>query len=472
MLSVYPVVISFLEEQKFLAAGEWSTVPGVLNPGNYRLLPAIIADNVAGPLVGLFLTLTAFLSMVMWAWASAVQLEASAVREGTRIRNQAFVKFGTRWLGIWSRYDEAINGLRATLQLGGRIAPRIEVSSDKVFDYDHRMNAYRRFARWFVAPVFNLIVARPGDGMIWRSISRGIQGNNRPGCLVCKVSYGPIIPKEIEWEELPKSDDDRILTKSEECLDKQSTKLFRQLRKMLSQLAWCRPEQSSILLGNEMSFEGNELVHTSYFQVPAVLKAIACQIQHQSKLSGVRPDPKRSTTRWCERFRRKTKAVARDSELKDKALPLLGKTNPQAILGLLFSFELLIAFFVCNQPSETLYADRFLSKHNLTEVQKTVAGISFGLLCGCIALALTRSSIRRAKRGATWPRVARWGWRIARIAVVLYLVRVGLTIEWPTAQPAGSEPSGKAMMIDPIPTEKFDKHNAQDPSPVLNVGIR
>jgi len=432
MLDVYPTVVDFLATKNILDKEEWSKVPEILNTDSYRLLPAILDDNVAGPLVGLFLSLTAMLSMLMWAWASAVQLEASAVREGTRIRNQAFVKFGTRWLGIWSRHDEAINGLKASLNLGGRIAPRIELRSETVFDYDRRMNTYRQFARWFVAPVFNLIVARPGDGIIWRSVSRGIQGNDRPGCLVCDVSHGPIVPDKIEWEELPESYDKELLTQSEESLDKRSTELFRQLREMLSQLAWSRPDQSGVLMGNETSFEGNELVHTCYFHEPKILKVIACQIQYQSKLKGVRPDLKRSTARWCERFRRKTNDVSRDSGLKGDALPFLGKKNPQAIPGLLLSLSLLIAFFVCSSPSETPFADQYLKQYDLDKAQVTIYSIYAGLICSVIALEVTRSSIRRAKRGATWPRVARWGWRIARVAAVLYLVRVGLiAAEWP-----------------------------------------
>lgn len=105
----------------------------------------LLAHEVAAAGICLLMAGTGFVAMMMWAWASAVQLEAAVVREGTRVRNQAFVEFGSRWLGIWSRHDEAINGLRASLKLGGHIAPRIEVSGANVFDYDRRMRAYRFF---------------------------------------------------------------------------------------------------------------------------------------------------------------------------------------------------------------------------------------------------------------------------------------------------------------------------------------
>jgi len=428
MLQVYPKVDEFLTAWNVSFDGWWKTVLAYLKPDHHPLLVAILNDNVAGPLAGLLLTLTAFLSMVMWAWASAVQLEATAVREGVRIRNEAFVKFGKQWLGIWSRHDEAINGLRATLKLSGNIAPRIEVSSDIVFDYDHRMDAYRKFARWFVAPIFNLIISRPGDGMIWRSVSRGIQGNDRPGCIVSDVSPGPIVPKEIEWQQLPESYDDRLVEASNKCLIDRSQVLLPQLREVLSQLAWSRPDQLSLLLANETSFEGNELVHTSYFQESAVLKAIACQIQHHSKLKGVRPDPKKSTTRWCDRFRRKADSVSNDRKFKAAALPLLGERNGQAIGGLLLSLVMLVGFMCCGELIRQINEYPISMRYGLNESQVTTVVLAAGLVFTGVTTLLTRSGIRRAKRGAAWPRVSRWGWRIARIALVLYLVVVGLAV--------------------------------------------
>ncbi|MGZ0168541.1 MAG: hypothetical protein ACKVHE_03195 [Planctomycetales bacterium] len=194
--------------------GGISAAPGKKQPSeadreqSQELLPVILKHSVAGPALGLLTVFAAFFSMVMWVWAAAVQLEASVVRQGARIRNQAFVEFGARWLGIWSRHDEAINGLRASLKLGGHIAPRIEVSGVTVFDFDRRMWFYRFFARWFVAPACNLLILWPSDRIIWKSVSRGMQGNDRPGC---DVSPGPIVPRNMEWEQLPETYDDRLV---------------------------------------------------------------------------------------------------------------------------------------------------------------------------------------------------------------------------------------------------------------------
>lgn len=395
-----------------------------------ELLSAILEDPNLRTLLVLLAVFVAFFAMVMWAWASAVQLEASVVREGARIRNQAFVEFGARWLGIWSRHDEAINGLRASLKLGGHIAPRIEVSGTTVFDFDRRMRAYRFFARWFVAPVFNLMVSRPSDRIIWRSVSRGIQGNDRPGCVVSDISPGPIVPQNFEWEELPETYDSRLVEQSNKCLIDRSQTLLPQLREVLSQLAWSRPDQLSLLLANETSFDGNELVHTSYFHEPAVLKLIACHILRHNGVKAPRRDSDSSTARWCRRFRHKARDVSRDPSLQDAGLPLFGQRNIRAFGALVFALAGLALVALVWDP---LFIVEML-KHSGQSVSQEGAGrtaaeldtrefgLWIGVLLTAVSLILGWTSIRRAKRGAKHPQIARWGWRLSRVGFVMYLL--------------------------------------------------
>lgn len=415
----------------------------LINAG-WGVVTALLDHPVASAGSGLLIACIAFFAMVMWAWASAVQLEASVVRLGTRIRNQAFVEFGSRWLGIWSRHDEAINGLRASLNLGGNIAPRIEVSGVTVFDFDRRMRFYRFFARWFVAPAFNLLVSWPSDRLIWKSVSRGIQGNDRPGCLVSDISPGPIVPQNIEWEELPQSYDDRLVEQSNKCLIARSQTLLPQLRDVLSQLAWTRPEQLSLLLANETSFEGNELVHTSYFHEPAILKLIACHIQRHNQVNAPRPDSQNSTTRWCRRFRNKARDLARDPSLKAAALPLLGQRNRRVFPACLFFMALLAAFSWYCLVGNSAVGDFLLGRFGIANAP--LATFSFGLAGAGIVSALALSGTRRAKRGAAWPGVARWGWRFARIAIVVHLVAVG--ISW--ASPGLFKPAKVNSGVTPV----------------------
>jgi hypothetical protein len=378
-----------------------------LDPVDSELLISILEHPVAATGLGLLTVLTAFMAMVMWAWASAVQLEAASVRQGARIRNQAFVEFGSRWLGIWSRHDEAINGLRASLKLGGHIAPRIEVSGESVFDFDRRMKFYRKFARWFIAPAFNRLVSWPSDRIIWRSVSRGMQGNDRPGCLVSAISPGPIVPRNIEWEQLPEAYDKRLVDQSNQCLIDRSKTLLPQLREVLSQLAWTRPEQISLLLSSETTFEGNELVHTSYFHEAAILELISCHILRHNGAKAPRPDSKSSPARWCRRFRHKARDLACDASLQVAALPLLGQRNLRAWLALFLVPPAWIAAAMALNRSDS-------STFSLEAVVGSVLGV--------LACFLSWSSFHRVKRGARSPWASRWAWRLARASVAAILL--------------------------------------------------
>lgn len=389
--------------------GGSSAASSAVDQGEFsRLLEMLLEHRVAGPAVGVVTVLAAFMSMVMWAWASAVKLEAAVVREEARIRNQAFVEFGARWLGIWSRHDEAINGLRASLKLNGQIAPRIEVSGVTVFDFDRRMRTYRFLARWFIAPVFNLLVSRPSDSIIWRSVSRGMQGNDRPGCLVSDVSTGPIVPRHIEWEQLPAAYDERLVNQSNDHLIARSRTLLPQLREVLSQLAWTRPEQLSLLLKNETTFEGNELVHTSYFHEPAILDLIGCHILRHSRIRTEQAKSKSATSRWCRRFRHKARDLSRDPSLQSAALPLLGEANRRAVVVLVASVLLLAGLFGLQPVS---FGDLLISLLD-----------DWGWGLAIVTAVLGWTGVRRARRGAARPRLARWGWNLSRVTLFLYLM--------------------------------------------------
>ncbi len=407
----------------------------------WGLLTAVLDEPVAAAGLGLVAAFGAFFAMAMWAWASAVQLEASAVREGTRFRNQAFVEFGSRWLGIWSRHDEAIIGLKASLTLKGHVAPRFEVSGVSVFDYDRRMRFYRFFARWVVAPLCNLLISWPSDRIIWNSVARGMQGNDRPGSLVNKVSPGPIVPRDTEWVELPEEYDKRLVDKSNKHLIERSRKLLPKVREVLSQLTWTKPEQLSLLLSDESTFTGNELVHTSYFHEPAILELIACHILRHNQVNAPQRDSDSSTAHWCRRFRHKAREVARDPSLQEAGLPLFGQRNVRAFGALVLALSGLALVVLVWYPP---FIDAMLklsgqsvpqveASRTVAELNARVFGLWIGVLLTIVSLILGSTSVRRAKCGARHPQISRWGWRLSRVAFVMYLLaafahRVGLAI--------------------------------------------
>jgi len=398
----------------------------------WGLVTAVLDEPVAAAGLGLVAAFGAFFAMAMWAWASAVQLEASAVREGTRVRNQAFVEFGSRWLGIWSRHDEAIIGLSASLTLKGHIAPRIEVSGVNVFDYDHRMRFYRFFARWVAAPLFNLLISWPSDRVIWNSVARGMQGNDRPGSLVSAVSPGPIVPYDTEWIELPEEYDKRLVDESNKHLIDRSRKLLPKVREVLSQLTWTKPEQLSLLLSDESTFNGNELVHTSYFHEPAILELVACHILRHNRVKAPRRDSDSSTARWCRRFRHKARDVARDPSLQAAGLPLFGQRNVRAFGALALALSGLVLVVLVWYPpfiNEMLKLSRqSVSQAETSWTPAMVSARGFGLWIGVlltiVSLILGWTSVRRVKHGARHPQISRWAWRLSRVAFVLYLLAV------------------------------------------------
>ncbi len=67
-------------------------------------------------IVGLtFLACYTFSVLALHAIAPA--LESHRLRAEAKLERRAFELHGSRWLGLFSRHDEAINGLRATLSI-------------------------------------------------------------------------------------------------------------------------------------------------------------------------------------------------------------------------------------------------------------------------------------------------------------------------------------------------------------------
>nr|MCU0873165.1 hypothetical protein [Pirellulaceae bacterium] len=92
--------------------------------------------------------------------------------------------------GLWSSNDEAINGLRATLDLSvsfvGQIAPR-----DRILLSDYLSLLSRPYS-WMLAPVFNHFLRPLLDRAVRSLVVKTAQGNNRPAAEVIAVSPFPL----------------------------------------------------------------------------------------------------------------------------------------------------------------------------------------------------------------------------------------------------------------------------------------
>ena len=170
-------------------------------------------------------------------------------------------RYAPRWLGIWSRDDEAINGLRATLSLSvsfvSTLAPR-----ERVLLSDN-LSLLSRPYYWVLGPVFNRLVRPVLDHLVRVCVVKTAQGNNRPATEVIEVSSTPIALEPLAtWPPLPPWLD----TKIEDTADSYARDIAPKLRRLLA-----APSFSSVLTALEDSISGRELIHTSYFDHPEVL---------------------------------------------------------------------------------------------------------------------------------------------------------------------------------------------------------
>ena len=89
-------------------------------------------------------------------------IESYRVRLEQRLHRRAFDTYGDRWLGLWSPDDEAINGLRATLDLSvsfvGKMHPREVVYLSDIFAL-----LWRPYF-WLFGPIYNRFVRPAVDG--------------------------------------------------------------------------------------------------------------------------------------------------------------------------------------------------------------------------------------------------------------------------------------------------------------------
>jgi hypothetical protein len=192
-------------------------------------------------------------------------LESLRIRAEKRLERDAMENYRSRWLGIWSPDDEAINGLRATLSLSisfvSRMAPR-----ERILFSDH-LSLLSRPYYWVLTPVFNRFIRPIVDGTVRSLVVKTAQGNNRPAAEVIEVSHCPVPADDTaRCPPIP----DWLNEKIVKTADGYASDLAPKLRRLLA--------QPSFVAGLEEfgdSLQGGELVHTSYFNHPEVLDLLA-----------------------------------------------------------------------------------------------------------------------------------------------------------------------------------------------------
>ncbi len=282
------------------------------------------------------------LLFAIYAWLFAVRTEARAVRRERRIENQAILEFGSCWLGLWSKQDEAINGLKSTLRLGGNIFPRIEIPEERVFVSDRIIQFYRFFLRRVLAPVVNRTLVPFGDRVLWSKMSKSAQGDNRRGCWLANVSEAPVLLGERRFPSLPESVEEEVITAANQRIETHSGTILPKAREALGQFAWGSATVTSLIEDNAETFSEAQdmLIHTSYFE-NAGIREMICDHLDPTSPSPPGSDPESRLHPWRARFlEAKSELLLNNEAIKSRALPMLGNKNRGQLIGAIVSLIL------------------------------------------------------------------------------------------------------------------------------------
>ena len=160
-------------------------------------------DSASGQTLGSFLLtcpqgwlLLSLALLVIYVYLNLAGVFLGPVLETLHYRNERNLQIATmrryalRWLGIWSRDDEAINGLRATLSLTvsfvSKMAPR-----ERLLLSDN-LSLLSRPYYWVLGPIFNRFLRPVLDDIVRSFVVKSAQGNNRQGAEVTEVSFTPV----------------------------------------------------------------------------------------------------------------------------------------------------------------------------------------------------------------------------------------------------------------------------------------
>ncbi len=268
--------------KKSLKMLRWSSalrcVAGLLLAGPCVYLAAHLGQTIVAQPLAAYTTMQAsgalglfvacmYVTLCMLSMVATPVLESWQIRQDEQLDRKAMELYGDRWMGLWSPDDEAINGLRATLDLPlsfvGRYAPR-----EKVFASD-RLHALGRPHQWLLGLIYNGVVQPVLNRIVTAQVIKTLQGNNRPGGKI--VSVHPWPTENIlgrPYPQLPSWLCERLVQRADQGA--------RNMAPKLRQLLASSPLTATARLTESVS--GSELVHTSYFDDEDVISLLALHI--------------------------------------------------------------------------------------------------------------------------------------------------------------------------------------------------
>jgi hypothetical protein len=200
-------------------------------------------------------------------------LESYRLRAEERLQIRTFAVYGLRSLSLWSPDDEAINGLRTTLDISISFVRKM-IPQERVFLSD-AISCLSLPYYWVLSPIYNRWLQPWLDGAVRRMVIRSAQGNDRPAATIFAVTPSPVQELRDCVPPLPERLNQRIVS----VADHHARDIAPLLRNLLA--------TSSFASGFEAfcrELSGKELVHTSYFDHPEVLDLIACNISLETDI--------------------------------------------------------------------------------------------------------------------------------------------------------------------------------------------
>jgi len=226
-----------------------------------RLYLKVIEEAVRDPSGAL---LPLLLLPVLWILPVAF-LAALIVRIGILLRSSAqaaaerhaavatYYALWRRYLAVWCEVDEAIGGLASTLGFKGAVVPRMRTVTSSVVGYLISLFTFP------VRAMYNGVFAPASDEFIWDRLTRRLQGNDRFGYDLVRVTRGPM-PSSASWPELPRVVRQALVTTA----NSHAASTLAAVRNVLGLAASSNSELPSLVTAIGAQIQNRELVHTLY----------------------------------------------------------------------------------------------------------------------------------------------------------------------------------------------------------------
>jgi hypothetical protein len=275
---------------------------GSFDPKSGRSAGDFMFRSLEGWIIMAAIVLFGYITLLLGCFFLSPVYEGFRIGWEKRLEQRAFERYRKRWLGLWTEDDEAINGLRATMDLTVSFIGDLAVR-ERIFVSDLLSVPSRPLYR-LVAPLFNHVIRPLIDSKIREIVIKTAQGNDRPAARVVAVSPHPVLQSaESEAPPLP----ERLQTSIRQRADLHANELGPKLRVLLAQ-----PSITAGLESFGRTLSGRELVHTSYFDHPEVIDLLALNICWSRRGN----QPRRASTsaeiiHWFNEFKRKQGAKLR-----------------------------------------------------------------------------------------------------------------------------------------------------------------